>query len=148
MLFRSDNLTYESLIRASYCYDKQGTRDNSCKSLLTQALCILPQRPEAYFLLSRFCERRCQWMEAYTFACQGLDFASFEHSDLITDVEYPGKYGLIYEKALSGWWWGKSEECAELFNELLTSYNLDRYHYEKCQEHIRSFNIEIFEKKN
>lgn len=143
-----NNLTYEALIRGSYCYDKQGTRDNSSKSLLTQALCSVPSRPEAYFLLSRFAERRSQWMEAYTFACQGLEYSTFDHPDLITDVEYPGKYGLIYQKALSGWWWGKSEECKELFQDLMTNYEMNDHYLERSKEHIASFNLEITEKKN
>lgn len=144
----NDNFTYESLIRASYCYDKQGTRDNSAKSLLTQALCLMPSRPEAYYLLSRFAERRSQWMEAYTFSSQGLEFSKFDHPDLITNVEYPGKYGLIYQKALSSWWWGKSEECKELFEDLILNYKMDDQHHQQTLDYIKNFNLEILGKKN
>ena len=65
-----------------------------------------------------------------------------------TDVEYPGKYGLIYQKALSGWWWGKSEECKELFQDLMTNYEMNDHYLERSKEHIASFNLEITEKKN
>jgi hypothetical protein len=47
---------------------------------------------------------------------------------LSSDVEYPGKYGLIFEKAVSGYWWGKGEQSRELFNDLLENYEMtDQY---------------------
>ena len=139
-----DNLVYESLIRASYCYDKQGTRDGSAKSLLEQALCLMPKRPEAYFLLSRFAERRQWWQDCYIYADQGLMFADHEsHSQLITNVEYPGYYGLLFEKAVSGWWWGKNQESVQIFLDLIKNYPLSE-NYKKCvEENLKRNNIDI-----
>lgn len=118
------DLAYEALIRGSYCYEKQKTRDGTSKSLLQQALCLLPSRPEAYFLLSRFSERRQWWQDCYIYAEWGIQFADFESKPLLTDVEYPGYYGLLFEKAISGWWWGKSEESENILLDLKNNYPL------------------------
>jgi len=114
-----DLLAYESLIHGSNCYDRQGTRDTTAKGLLQQALCILPERPEAYYLISRFSGKRYWWQDCYIFADQALRVCDFECEPLSTDVEYPGRYSLIYEKALSAWNWEKVEESKELLLELL-----------------------------
>ena len=145
-----NNLAYESLIRASYCYDKQGTRDGSAKSLLEQALCLMPKRPEAYFLLSRFAERRQWWQDCYIHASNALIFAEHEcHPDLITDVEYPGYYGLLYEKAISSWWWGKAEQCKEILLDLRSNYNLNEYYNRSVDDNLRKIGVNISqERKN
>jgi hypothetical protein len=130
---RSDDLDlgYEALIRGSYCYEKQGTRDETTKSLLQQALCLLPNRPEAYFLLSRFYDRCQSWQDCYIYADFGLRFSDFNLTPLKTDVEYPGYYGLLFEKAVSAWMWGKDEESKNIFLDLKNNYSLSD-DYKKC----------------
>ena len=113
--------SYNSLIRGFFCYDKQGSRDSSSKILLENALCLLPKRPEAYFLLSRFYERKQEWQSSYIYATLGLEICDFD-SESISNTEYPGKYGLIFEKAVSSYWWGKGIESRKLFQELVDVY--------------------------
>lgn len=117
-----EDLAYEALIRGSYCYKKQGERDGSTRSLLWQAQAFRPDRPEAYFLLSRYAEERQWWQDAYLNAHLALFNCNFDCSPLRTDVEYPGKYGLLYQKVVSGWWWGKGEECRHLLQEIKNNY--------------------------
>jgi hypothetical protein len=144
-----DHLAYEALIRASYCYDKQGTRDGSAKSLLEQALCLLPTRPEAYFLLSRFAERRQWWQDCYIHANNGLMFAEHDsHPDLITDVEYPGYYGLLFEKAISGWWWGKNEECKNILLDIKDNYTLNEVYQKSVYDNLKKIGVEILEESS
>jgi FkbM family methyltransferase len=119
-----DILTYEALIHGSNCYDRIGTRDLTAKAILQQALMVLPNRPEAYFLLSRFSERHQWWQDCYIYANNGLNNADFNLEFLKTDVEYPGKYGLLYEKSVAAWWWGKSEECKNILLDLKNNYEL------------------------
>lgn len=122
------DLAYESLIRASYCYKKQGERDGSTRSLLWQAQVLKPDRPEAYFLLSRYAEERQWWQDCYVNADLALRYCNFDQKQLRTDVEYPGKYGLLYEKAIGSWWWGKGDESRKLLQEIKNNYKvLDRY---------------------
>ena len=118
-----ENFTYEALLKCHHCYDRQGTRDGTAISILQQAICVLPKRPEAYYLLARFHERRQQWNDAYKYASLGLSLCNFDCKPLESNIEYPGKYGLIYEKAVSSYWWGKSKECRQLFLELKNNHN-------------------------
>ena len=56
--FDDDLLAYKSLIRSSFCYKAQGSRDSTEKVALENALNLLPQRPEAYYFLSLLHERK------------------------------------------------------------------------------------------
>jgi GR25 family glycosyltransferase involved in LPS biosynthesis len=125
-----DTLTYEALIHGSNCYDRQGTRDLTAKGILQQALMVLPDRPEAYFLLSRFSERREYWQDCYIYANSGLEYADFDLKPLKTNVEYPGKYGLLYEKSVASWWWGKGKETRQLLQEIKENYELTPEYYD------------------
>ena len=124
----NDNLAYEALIHASNAYDRQGTRDQTAKGLLQQALCIMPKRPEAYYLLARFAEKREWWQECYIMCQWALEFCDFDCEPLQTDVEYPGKYGLLFQKSLAAWSWGKGDESRELLIDLKNNYKLDSNH--------------------
>jgi hypothetical protein len=125
-----DTLTYEALIHGSNCYDRQGTRDLTAKGILQQALVVLPNRPEAYFLLSRFSERREYWQDCYIYADSGLNNVDFDLEPLKTNVEYPGRYGLLYEKSVASWWWGKGKETRQLLQEIKENYELTPEYYD------------------
>lgn len=142
--YESDpDLAYEALIRGSYCYEKQGTRDGSARSMLWQAQAFRTDRPEAYYLLSRFAEKREWWQDCYMNADFALRYCNFNCPPLRTDVEYPGKYGLLFEKALSGWWWGKSEECKSLFKDILENYELNDADYEVVCNNAKKIGVQI-----
>ena len=136
------DLAYEALIRSSHCYDNQGTRDGSAKSLLEQALCLMPTRPEAYYLLSRFSERRQCWQDCYIYANQGLMYANLDSKSLRTDVEYPGKYGLLFEKSIAAWWWGKVDEARTLITEVKNNYQLPSEHIEILKHNLKVMGVE------
>lgn len=130
------DLAYEALIRSSYCYEKQGTRDGSAKSLLEQAYCLLPHRPEACFLLSRFAERRQWWQDCYIYAKRAIDTCDFDCKPLRTNVEYPGKYGLLFERSIAAWWWGKVDECKELLIDLIQNYDMSSEYVKAVNENL------------
>jgi hypothetical protein len=136
-----DTLAYESLIKGSHCYDKQGTRDGSAKSMLQQALCLVPTRPEAYFLLSRFSERHQWWQDCYIYADQALRFADFDSPPLRTDVEYPGKYAILFEKSLAGWWWGKTNESKDILLDLKFNHPLSEVYRQAVENNLSKFQI-------
>ena len=140
---RSDDidLTYEALIRGSYCYEKQGTRDGSAKSMLQQALMVHPDRPEAYFLLARFAERREWWQDCYIYASQGLEHINHEYRNLYTDVEYPASYVLYFQKALSGWYWGKVDESRSILVDLKHNHNLCDHYRHIVENNITAFGV-------
>lgn len=115
------NLSYMSLLRSAICCKKQQTREVTEKSLIDSALVLLPERPEAYYLLCLFYEKKQDWQNCYLYASLGLSCYKNE-LESIDIPEYKGKYLLIYQKAISSWWWGKGEETRKLYRELVFNY--------------------------
>lgn len=140
----SDQLfQYEALLRASMCFAEQGTRGLSVRGLLQRAITILPKRPEAHFLLARWFERENSvegWVNCYTQAVLAEAICEFDGpaiSRLRTFIDYPGRYGLRFERAVSAWWIGQCEESRNLFLELITGVNMDRIHRTAVINNIR-----------
>lgn len=139
---RSTNklLQYECMVSAALCFMEQGTRGLSVRGLLHRAMTILPTRPEAYFLLSRWWEREKQiesWVNGYSYACMAEQLCDFDSPPLRRDVEYPGKYGILFEKAVCGWWVGQCEESRDIFKKLYKNYKLDQTHYEAVKNNLK-----------
>lgn len=114
-------LSYHALLRASFCYRAQGSRDATEKVLLENALMLLPERPEAYYFLSMLYERKQEWQNAYIYANLGLQQEGNDEFEIIVS-EYSGKHLLIYQKAVAAWWWGRGKESRELFHLLVDEY--------------------------
>jgi tetratricopeptide (TPR) repeat protein len=119
-----DLLAYESLLRLALCFERQGSRTFTTKGLLLRAMSFMPERPEAYFLLSRMYENCKDWQEGYTIAVLGekLDEPT---EKLITNVEYPGKYGFTFERAVTAWWLGLWDESISLCRQLIKNPNME-----------------------
>jgi len=122
-----DLLKYECLIRASICFEKQGSRNFTVKGLLQHAISILPNRPEAYYHLSRFYEHKQDdghWNDTYMISSIGEKVADYINTGLRTDVGYLGKDSLLFQKALSGWNCGLCDESRIIFKNLMRSEQL------------------------
>lgn len=132
----NSDLAYEALIRGSYCYKKQSERDGSTRSLLWQAQMFRPDRPEAHYLLSEYAKERQWWQDCYVNADLALRYCNFDQTPLITDVEYPGKYGLLLQKVVSGWWWGKTTECRQLLQEIKNEHTIKDKDYDFIQKFL------------
>lgn len=139
---------YESLIRASICFDNQGTRNFTVKGLLQRAISICPKRPEGYYLLSRFYENENsdvwkdgKWNYSYLMASMGENVADFNSPPLKTKIDYPGKYAILYQKALAAWWCGLCDESRDIFNDLIKNYDLDDNHRNKVLENLKKFGV-------
>lgn len=117
----NNNFAYKCLIMCFKCLDKQQNRDFSSTHLLKQAIAIKPHRPEAYFYLSKLYEYKKQWYESYTYSSIGLECTESDNSIYFDD--YPGKIGLIFNKAIAAYWWDKIDESRELLNLILEQYN-------------------------
>lgn len=136
-------LAYECLLKISLCLNRQSDRFTSVKVMIQHALCILPNRPEAYFLMSRLYEQNKKYSEGYTIASLGLKFCDFSCSPLRGDVEYVGQYGLIFEKAVCAWWWGKNMESRALLR-YLTEQNFESisdYYLDIIYNNIKTIGI-------
>jgi SAM-dependent methyltransferase len=126
--YDGDLFKYESLIRSAICFEKQGTRNFTVKSLLLHALAVCPKRPEAYYLMSRHHEKSQSdghWNECYTIASIGLGVCDLNPEPLKTDLGYPGEYALIFQRALSAWWCGLCDESKNTFLDLLENYDMN-----------------------
>ena len=110
---------YASLLKSAQCFENQKNRESTVHNLFLKAVAYIPTRPEAWFLLARYCERAKRWQEAYTFSETGLMHTKNKVSALPTWVDYPGEYSLMFEKAVAGWWVGRKDESYDLFQEIL-----------------------------
>ena len=136
-----DLLAYEALLWAHQCYEKQGTRDSTARTLLQHALNLLPNRPEAYFLLAKFHAKRQQWSDVYSVSHQGLTFMEDNLTPLRNGIGYMGRFALLYEKAVSGWWWGKGDETRKLLQEIKDNYELPENYEKSVQELLISYGV-------
>ena len=110
---------YASLLKSAECFSNQKNREHTVVNLYLKAIAYIPSRPESWFLLSRWYERNQKWQESYTMAEVGLSFGHLKSSPLPVKVDYPGEYGLRFEKAVSGWWVGRKDEAISDFKQLL-----------------------------
>jgi hypothetical protein len=135
-------LSYEALLRLALCFERQGSRVFTTKGILLRAVSLLPERPEAMFLLSRIYEHNKEWQESYTFAILGENLK--EHNPkpyLLTDVEYPGKYGFTYERAVTSYWIGLWDESKNLFLDLRRMLNVQNVYVNSIQNNLKFFGI-------
>lgn len=110
------DITYNSLLKIARCFDDQKDRMWNVTNYILHAIAYNPERPEAYFMMSQFHERKSDWQEAYTWACIGL--TKNDYYKLPSDIGYYGKYCLEFEKAVSAWWIGRKEESLSILNIL------------------------------
>lgn len=145
-------LQFECMVRASMCFERQGCRNYTVKGLLQHALSLQPHRPEAYYLLSRLYEREKVWQDSYMIASVGDQVASkslVDDEPLRTKVDYPGDYGLSFQKAVSSWWCGLCDESRDLFRHVLMNYSLDSSHMKSVITNLhflKAFSFETYDK--
>ena len=133
-----DEIKYQAILRSAICFDIQGSRNLTVKGLLQHALTIMPKRPEAYFLLSRFYEREGNYHDCYLISTLGEKISDKNPiPPLILYVEYPGFYGIIFEKAVSSCWCGLCDESRKLFEDLDQNYELDEIHNEAVKNNLK-----------
>lgn len=124
-------LQYECLIRGAMCFHKQGTRNFTVQGMLQHAIALQPKRPEAYYLLSRHYEhmdRDGHWIDGYMISSVGEVVCDFNSPPLRNPVEYPGSFGLKFQKAVTSWWCGLCDESKNIFLDLYHNYDLDDNH--------------------
>jgi hypothetical protein len=141
-LSEKDLLSYEALLWAHQCYEKQGTRDNTARTLLQHASNLLPTRPEAYFLLAKFHGKREQWTDAYSVSHQGLTFLEKNLEPLKNSVGYLGEFSLLYEKAAAGWWWGKGNETRKLLQDIKNNYELPEQYEKSVKDLLMTYGVD------
>jgi tetratricopeptide (TPR) repeat protein len=139
-------LSYTAILKMGLCFERQEGRSQTVQGAYLQAINIIPSRPEAYYLLSRIKRKHSLYHESYTYIEIALSICSSELDTLPTDVGYPGHYGLLFEKAISGWWWGKKGESKNLHRLLLENYFDEMNDDEKniLIHNNQNYNFDIF----
>jgi hypothetical protein len=120
------------------CFESQGCRNNSVEGMLQHSVALMPKRPEGYFYLSRFYERTQKWFNAYLISSIGEKVSSDDCIKLKTDIDYPGFYGIIFEKAVSAWWTGLCEESRDIFKYLSIHEPLDENHKQSVLYNLKN----------
>jgi hypothetical protein len=110
-------LTYNSLLKMARCFEDQSDRHYTVSNCILQAMTVLPDRPEAYFMLSQFHEKSQAWQECYTYAELGLNKNKIKK--LPAGIGYDQECSLNFQKAVAAWWIGRRDESIEIFNLLL-----------------------------
>lgn len=136
-----DNLLkYECLVRASMCFESQGCRGFSTWGMLKHAIALLPTRPEAYLMLSQLFEATGdepgKWFDGYMLCSQALAVCDFDSESLRTDVGFPGKYAIIFQKAHCAWWCGLCEDAKGIFVDLLENYKISDHYKRVIQSNL------------
>ena len=131
-----DNLMiYRCLLVLSQCYMKQGRRVGTVEQILMRAIEIIPDRAEAYYMLSKYLQENDELSRSYLYATLGLRFAK-DYKGLDIDSQYLGSYCLLFQKAVSSWWVGYRREAQEIMMDLWENYNLDPIHAESVKNNI------------
>lgn len=134
---QTDLEQYTALLRMALCFERQQTRDDTEKVILQKAISLIPKRPEAYFLLSRLHEFKKEWQDSYTIASVGFEFCNVEQKP-IENVEYPGNFGLLFQKGVAAWWVGHSEEAREIMADLKINYSLNQQFTQLVENNLNS----------
>ncbi len=135
------SIVYESILRAAICFDKQGTRNYTVKGLLQHSVALEPTRPEGYFLLSRYYERKEEWSESYMISTIGQQVCKFDHPPLHTYVDYPGEYGVLFQRAIASWWCGLCDEARGILLNLRYNYKMDDTHRNAVDYNLNNLGI-------
>lgn len=141
---KSKKVVYTSLLKMSECFTKQGGRVHSVTNALQQAIAYWPERPEGYFLLSRFYELAGNWQECYTWASVGSSYApEAEDDSLPVYTGYDGKYCLEFQKAVSSWWIGRKDESKDMLMELVKGYSLNETYRDAVVKNLKRMGVRL-----
>jgi len=137
---KNESLAYECLLRLYLCYKQLCNRDYTCENLLKSAINLCPKKPEAYFLLSQFYEYKNNWLDSYLYASLGLSLPNRDPSGLSKNYGYESEYMLIFQKAVSSWWYGRPKESRKLFQKLKNEYieTINSEYYKLIEKNLMS----------
>jgi len=131
-------LKYEALLKCGLCFNAQGSRNETTSGLFRHAISIMPDRPEAYYLLSCFHERNQEWQESYMMASIGISMCDYDQEDLRTNLNYPGKFALLFQKGVAAWWVGMCTQSREILLDLRDNHEMDELHTNCVASNIAS----------
>ena len=135
-----DLLAYECLLRKAVAFRCIGGREAHVRNALQLAVSLLPQRPEAYYLMTVVYETtqdardEDKWQQMYAWARTGENISkNFKGAPLLTDVGYIGDSLFLFQQAVCLWWMGRFSDSEKMFLYLKGTKTLNS-HYQKYIE--------------
>ena len=95
---------YTAISGAARNFMAAGGREGTVEGLLKRAIALDPGNPEPYFILAQFYEQKQRWHDCYMVASVGFDKCDTKD------------YRLFFEKAVSAWWIGNTDESREIIH--------------------------------
>lgn len=127
-------LQYRCLLGIAECYHRQKNRRHTVMGILLQAAGLMPERPEAHYLLSKRYEETQEWRQCLVHARIGL--MSSATDDI--GVDFPGKFALRFQEALAIWYIAGTQHGKHLFFDMKYKMKLDQEHREKVDRILNS----------
>lgn len=144
-LTKDNDLAYTCLLLNALNFRKQGRRLGSYRNQILHAIALCPERPEAYFILSRYFQEykpnayeTHKYHESYAFAEIGLQKPLAKKENFL--LEYNGDYVLLFQKAVAAWWIGKRDESRKLLRDLLTGVKMSKEYVDGCRANLKNIN--------
>jgi tetratricopeptide (TPR) repeat protein len=135
---RTDDISmeYHCLVKIGHCFEKQGNRNYTVKSMYNAAIALDPKRPEAYYFLSRKYEEEKLHFETYATVEIPLKIKSEKMFD--SELGYRGRWMLLFQKAIAGWWRGRGMESRKILQSLVNDYwdQIDDVHRKSIENNI------------
>jgi hypothetical protein len=128
-------LQYKSMISIGRCYDRQGNRRYTVEGAFLDAAALLPERPEAHYLLSKFYEMGNMWKNSLMHANIGLKLSVNSRN---LDIGYPGCKALAFQAALAKWYVTGTQEGKHALFDLKFRTVLDTEHKERVDRILNS----------
>jgi len=125
-------LASECLLKASFCINRQGGRDEKELYLIKQAISVSPTSIEPYYIASLYFTWRSSnkteqryWLDAYLYANIGITILenNNQSKEFINPVGY-NKSNIYYQKAFAALNIGKLDEAREIYVKILSTFEL------------------------
>jgi tetratricopeptide (TPR) repeat protein len=138
-----DLLAYESLLLVARCFDRQGDRHNTVRGVLKQAIYFMPRRPEAYYYLIKFENFYQSYCDGYFLVRLAMEFVEHDNLKSLRVIPFPKYSDFMFERAISGWWWGKTEEVRNILKDLKLNYDISPEYAPRLEQLITSYGVKL-----
>jgi thioredoxin-like negative regulator of GroEL len=118
-------LQYECMLRGGLAIKRQGSRLHTEKSFFHNAICTLPQRPEAYMFMADTVFKMQSQHQAYMLACIAESLETNNYASLRARIPYNGMFEIKMKKLMYGKKCGIETYSGDLefLNDLKISFN-------------------------
>lgn len=127
--------SYECIVRMGICFYAQKNRDFSTNGRFYHAAALMPERPEAYYMLSKLNMEKHNWVDSLMYT--NLCISSYQRvGELLSSFDGVfNLHDLLYNRAVCLYEMGNIKESNEEFDNILTKNDIS----ENLVERVLSF---------